>query len=53
MENRIAATLTYWCLIYSAPKFEAFTSRKEAKDRALYLSKNNLAKEIKIVTHAK
>lgn len=49
---KAVATLTYWCLIHDAPKFESFTSRKEAKERALYLSKRQLAKNVKIINHA-
>lgn len=49
---KVAATLTYYCLINERSVFEKFTSRKEARDRALELSKRQAAKEIRIVNHA-
>jgi hypothetical protein len=49
---KAAATLTYFCLINERSVFETFTSRKAARERALYLSKHQMAKNIKVINHA-
>jgi hypothetical protein len=49
---RAVATLTYTCLINNRSVIETFTDYKEAKARALHLSKMQLAKSIKIIRHA-
>lgn len=49
---RVAATLTYTCTINNHTVFETFTSYKEAKQRALKISKEQLGKDIKIIRHA-
>ena len=49
---KVAATLTYYCLITNENVTEEYATRKEARQRAVWLSSKQLAKNIRVINHA-